>query len=48
MAPACLFLAAKVEEEPRKLEHVIRVAHACLRRDNTPAPDPNTEVCDSS
>ena len=44
MAPSCLFLAAKVEEEPRKLEHVIRVAHACLRRDNAPAPDPNTEV----
>ena len=44
MAPACLFLAAKVEEQPRKLEHVIRVAHACLHRDNTPAPDPNTEV----
>uniref|UniRef100_A0A8C5U2M5 Cyclin-like domain-containing protein n=1 Tax=Malurus cyaneus samueli TaxID=2593467 RepID=A0A8C5U2M5_9PASS len=25
-----LFLAAKVEEQPRKLEHVIKVAHACL------------------
>ncbi|XP_043930872.1 cyclin-T2 isoform X2 [Protopterus annectens] len=27
---AALFLAAKVEEQPRKLEHVIKVAHACL------------------
>ena len=45
MAPACLFLAAKVEEQPRKLEHVIKVAHACLNRDhNTPTPDPRTEV----
>lgn len=45
MAPACLFLAAKVEEQPRKLEHVIKVAHACLNRDhNTPTPDPKTEV----
>lgn len=25
-----MFLAAKVEEQPRKLEHVIKVAHACL------------------
>ncbi|XP_031147742.1 cyclin-T2-like isoform X1 [Sander lucioperca] len=24
-----LFLAAKVEEQPRKLEHVIKIAHAC-------------------
>uniref|UniRef100_A0A3B1JI48 Cyclin T1 n=1 Tax=Astyanax mexicanus TaxID=7994 RepID=A0A3B1JI48_ASTMX len=30
IAPAALFLASKVEEQPRKLEHVIRVAHACL------------------
>jgi len=45
MAPACLFLAAKVEEQPRKLEHVIKVAHSCLHRDNTPAPDTKTEVC---
>ncbi|KAL4229407.1 Cyclin-T2 [Mactra antiquata] len=45
MAPACLFLAAKVEEQPRKLEHVIKVAHACLNRDhNTPTPDPKTEA----
>ncbi|NP_001087615.1 cyclin T2 S homeolog [Xenopus laevis] len=30
MSPTALFLAAKVEEQPRKLEHVIKVAHACL------------------
>ncbi|XP_058498184.1 cyclin-T1-like [Solea solea] len=30
VAPATLFLAAKVEEQPRRLEHVIRVSHACL------------------
>ncbi|KAH0629147.1 hypothetical protein JD844_010995 [Phrynosoma platyrhinos] len=30
VAPAALFLAAKVEEQPRKLEHVIKVAHTCL------------------
>jgi len=33
MAQACLFLAAKVEEQPRKLEHVIKVAHMILHRD---------------
>ncbi|KFP72239.1 Cyclin-T2, partial [Acanthisitta chloris] len=30
MSPTALFLAAKVEEQPRKLEHVIKVANACL------------------
>ncbi|XP_028255463.1 cyclin-T2b [Parambassis ranga] len=25
-----LFLAAKVEEQPRKLEHVIKIAHVCI------------------
>ncbi|GBO00820.1 hypothetical protein AVEN_227599-1 [Araneus ventricosus] len=29
-----LFLAAKVEEQPRKLEHVIKMAHACLHKEN--------------
>ncbi|XP_050292997.1 cyclin-T [Anthonomus grandis grandis] len=29
MAAAALFLAAKVEEQPRKLEYVIKVAHIC-------------------
>ena len=32
IAPAALFLAAKVEEQPRKLEYVIKVAHLCLLR----------------
>ncbi|KAJ7375336.1 Cyclin-T2 [Desmophyllum pertusum] len=36
LAPCCLFLAAKIEEQPRKLEHVIKVAHACLHRDGPP------------
>lgn len=43
MAPCCLFLAAKVEEQPRKLEHVIRVAHACLHR-GAPPLDTSSEV----
>ncbi|KAM9039617.1 cyclin-T2 isoform X2 [Sarcophilus harrisii] len=33
IAPTALFLAAKVEEQPRKLEHVIKVAHACLHQE---------------
>ncbi|XP_077869552.1 cyclin-T1-like [Saccoglossus kowalevskii] len=43
ISPACLFLAAKVEEQPRKLEHVVRVAHACLHREG-PTLDPQSEV----
>lgn len=43
IASAALFLAAKVEEQPRKLEHVIKVAHMCLHRDQTP-PDTRSEV----
>lgn len=43
IAVAAIFLAAKVEEQPRKLEHVIRVAHMCLHRD-TPLLDPKSEV----
>ncbi|CAL8282558.1 cyclin-T2 [Gadus morhua] len=31
-----LFLAAKVEEQPRKLEHVIKVAHACVNPQDPP------------
>uniref|UniRef100_H3CFQ8 Cyclin-T1 n=1 Tax=Tetraodon nigroviridis TaxID=99883 RepID=H3CFQ8_TETNG len=38
ISPAALFLAAKVEEQPRKLEHVIKVAHACLNPQE-PSPD---------
>ncbi|XP_071788009.1 uncharacterized protein [Asterias amurensis] len=32
IAAAALFLAAKVEEQPHKLEYVIKVHHACLHR----------------
>ncbi|XP_067020938.1 cyclin-T1-like [Acropora muricata] len=42
LAPCCLFLAAKTEEQPRKLEHVLKVAHACLHRDG-PQLDPKSE-----
>lgn len=42
IAPAALFLAAKVEEQPRKLEHVIKVAYHCLFRDQ-PALDTQSE-----
>uniref|UniRef100_A0A182WIE2 Cyclin-like domain-containing protein n=1 Tax=Anopheles minimus TaxID=112268 RepID=A0A182WIE2_9DIPT len=40
IAAAALFLAAKVEEQPRKLEHIIKVVHMCLGLD---APDPVRE-----
>jgi len=43
MAAASLFLAAKVEEQPRKLEHVIKIAHMCLNRDQ-PSLDTKSEV----
>jgi len=43
IAACALFLAAKVEEQPRKLEHVIRVAHMCLHRE-TPSLDTHSEV----
>ncbi|XP_023147605.2 cyclin-T2a isoform X2 [Amphiprion ocellaris] len=36
ISPTTLFLAAKVEEQPRKLEHVIKVAHACLYPQESP------------
>ncbi|XP_055747290.1 SAP domain-containing ribonucleoprotein-like isoform X3 [Salvelinus fontinalis] len=42
-APATLFLAAKVEEQPRKLEHVIKVTHACLNPQD-PSPDVRSDV----
>ncbi|XP_053564030.1 cyclin-T1 [Bombina bombina] len=44
VAPAALFLAAKVEEQPRKLEHVIKVQHACLNPLDSPAPDTRSEA----
>lgn len=43
ISPAALFLAAKVEEQPRKLEHVIKVAHACLNPQDPP-PDVRSDV----
>ncbi|XP_053280844.1 cyclin-T1 isoform X2 [Pleuronectes platessa] len=43
ISPAALFLAAKVEEQPRKLEHVIKVAHACLNPQD-PSPDVRSEA----
>ncbi|XP_018604447.1 cyclin-T1 isoform X2 [Scleropages formosus] len=43
IAPATLFLAAKVEEQPRKLEHVIKVAHACLNPQD-PSPDTRSDA----
>lgn len=43
IAACALFLAAKVEEQPRKLEHVIKVAHMCLHRD-APTLNPASEV----
>ncbi|XP_019945565.2 cyclin-T2a isoform X2 [Paralichthys olivaceus] len=36
ISPTTLFLAAKVEEQPRKLEHVIKVSHACLNPQEPP------------
>ncbi|KAM8933365.1 cyclin-T2 [Pelodytes ibericus] len=35
ISPTALFLAAKVEEQPRKLEYVIKVSHACLNPQDT-------------
>ncbi|XP_061127806.1 cyclin-T1 isoform X1 [Syngnathus typhle] len=43
ISPAALFLAAKVEEQPRKLEHVIKVAHACLNPQD-PSPDVHSDA----
>jgi cyclin T len=43
MAAASLFLAAKVEEQPRNLEHVIKIAHMCLNREQ-PQLDTKSEV----
>ncbi|KAB1269961.1 Cyclin-T1 [Camelus dromedarius] len=43
VAPAALFLAAKVEEQPKKLEHVIKVAHTCLHPQES-LPDTRSET----
>ncbi|KAM8928167.1 cyclin-T2-like [Lycaon pictus] len=44
ISPTALFLAAKVEEQARKLEHVIKVAHACLHP-LEPLLDTKCDVC---
>lgn len=44
MASAALFLAAKVEEQPRKLEHVIKVAFICQHKDAQQTLDIKSEV----
>lgn len=37
MSAACLFLAAKVEEQPRNLERLIQAAHSlCSKKEATP------------
>ncbi|XP_039290317.1 cyclin-T2 [Nilaparvata lugens] len=43
VSAAALFLAAKVEEQPRKLEYVIKVAHMCLHRDQHQHLDTKSE-----
>lgn len=42
IAQCALFLAAKVEEQPRKLEHVIKCARATLNK-GAPQLDPQSE-----
>lgn len=44
VATAALFLAAKVEEQPRKLEYVARVSYSCQNRDAPPL-DAQSDVC---
>lgn len=39
IAAASLFLAAKVEEQPRKLEHVIKAANKCLNQPTASTTD---------
>ncbi|KAJ8307560.1 hypothetical protein KUTeg_015644 [Tegillarca granosa] len=46
IAAASIFLAAKVEEQPRKLEHVIKVMHICLHRDGTTLDTKSNEYLD--
>lgn len=43
IATAALFLAAKVEEQPRKLEHIIKVSQLCLQKNQT-STDRKSEV----
>eukprot|EP00794_Sanderia_malayensis_P003044 gene3046-3506_t len=43
MAPCFLFLGAKVEEQPRKLEHVLKVAYRCLHKDSDATLDSQSD-----
>lgn len=45
ISPTTLFLAAKVEEQPRKLEHVIKVSHACLNPQEPPLDTKSNVSC---
>lgn len=47
MAAACLFLSAKVEEQPKKIEHIIKAGHSFTRDKDKDAPsvlDVNSSV----
>lgn len=44
MAPCFIFLGAKVEEQPRKLEHVLKVAHKFLHKDSETQLDMHSDV----
>lgn len=46
LAAAALFLAGKVEEFPRKLEHLVKVSYALQHRDEPPL-DISSDVSDS-
>ena len=46
MAPCFVFLAAKIEEMPRKLEHVLKAAHACLKKE--PPLDVKSDVSNTN
>ncbi|KAK2713461.1 hypothetical protein QYM36_009360 [Artemia franciscana] len=43
IAASAIFLAAKVEEQPRKLDHVVKVAHKLTNREQ-PSLEPKSEV----
>ena len=43
MGASCLFLAAKVEEQPRKLEHVIRVFQMLINKESSSTPPIDTK-----
>ena len=46
IALTAIYLAAKVEEQPRKLEHVIQVSHMCWNNERGEAAriDPRSEL----